>query len=45
MVENKRLGTLLDMIKLYQEHQPPEKRSRGDVPRRRDQASCMFSVG
>jgi len=45
VVENKRLGTLLDMIKLYQEHQTPEKRSRGDVPRRRDQARHMFSVG
>jgi hypothetical protein len=33
------------MIKLYQEYQPQKKRSRGDVPRRRDQARHMFSVG
>jgi hypothetical protein len=45
VVENKRLGTLLDMIKLYQAHQPQSKRSQADVPRRRDQTNHMFRVG
>jgi hypothetical protein len=44
VVENKRLGSLLEMIKAYQETQPQEKRSR-KAPKRRDQTGHMFSVG
>ena len=44
IVENKRLGSLLEMIKLYQESQPAEQRSR-KAPKRRDQTGHMFSVG
>lgn len=44
IVENKRLGPLLEMIKLYQERQPAEQRSR-KAPKRRDQTGHMFSVG
>ena len=44
VVENKRLGSLLEMIKTYQETQPEEKRSRS-APKRRDQKGHMFSVG
>lgn len=44
IVENKRLGPLLEMIKLYQESQPAEQRSR-KAPKRRDQTGHMFSVG
>ena len=44
VVENKRLGSLLEMIKTYQETQPQEKRSR-KAPKRRDQTGHMFSVG
>jgi Helix-turn-helix domain len=44
VVENKRLGSLLEMIKTYQETQPQEKRSRS-APKRRDQTGHRFSVG
>ena len=44
VVENKRLGSLLDMIKAYQDIQPQEQRSR-KAPKRRDQTGHMFSVG
>ncbi len=44
VVENKRLGSLLEMIKVYQETQPQEKRSRS-APKRRDQTGHMFRVG
>ncbi len=44
VVENKRLGSLLDMIKAYQDTQPQEQRSR-KAPKRRDQTGHMFSVG
>ncbi|MDC7695418.1 ISNCY family transposase [Asticcacaulis sp. DXS10W] len=44
VVENKRLGSLLEMIKAYQDTQPPEKRSR-KAPKRRDQTGHMFNVG
>jgi hypothetical protein len=44
VVENKRLGTLLDLIKQSQDAHPIEKRtSKG--PRRRDQNNHMFNVG
>lgn len=44
VVENKRLGPLLEMIKLYQDAQPPEQRSKRG-PKRRDQTGHMFNVG
>jgi hypothetical protein len=44
IIENKRLGPLLALIKAHQESQPQEQRSRS-APRRRDQKSHMFSVG
>ena len=44
MVENKRLGPLLELIKTHQERQPQEQRSR-KAPKRRDQTGHMFSVG
>lgn len=44
VVENKRLGPLLEMIKLYQDAQPQAERSRKG-PKRRDQSGHMFSVG
>lgn len=44
VVENKRLGSLLHMIKAYQDTQPQEQRSR-KAPKRRDQTGHMFSVG
>ena len=44
VVENKRLGPLLEMIKLYQAAQPPEQRSKRG-PKRRDQTGHMFNVG
>ena len=42
VIENKRLGPMLEMIKLYQEKHP-QKRS-GRTPKRRDQGKHMFSV-
>lgn len=44
VVENKRLGPLLEMIKLYQDAQPQEQRSKHG-PKRRDQTGHMFNVG
>ena len=44
VVENKRLGSLLEMIKAYQDTQPPKTRST-KAPKRRDQTGHMFSVG
>jgi hypothetical protein len=44
VVENKRLGSLLQLIKTHQERQPLEQRSR-KAPKRRDQTGHMFSVG
>jgi hypothetical protein len=44
VVENKRLGSLLDMIKAFQDTQPQEQRSR-KAPKRRDQTAHMFKVG
>lgn len=44
VVENKRLGSLLEMIKAYQDSRPAEQRSRKG-PKRRDQTGHMFSVG
>lgn len=44
VVDNKRLGSLLEMIKAYQDTQPPEQRSR-KAPKRRDQTGHMFRVG
>jgi hypothetical protein len=44
IVDNKRLGSLLEMIKAYQDTQPPTPRSRKG-PSRRDQTGHMFSVG
>jgi Homeodomain-like domain len=44
VVENKRLGSLLEMIKAYQDSQPQEQRSR-KAPKRRDQKGHLFSVG
>lgn len=44
VVENKRLGSLLEMIKTYQDSQPQEQRSR-KAPKRRDQTGHRFSVG
>ena len=44
VVENKRLGSLLEMIKAYQDTQPQEQRSR-KAPKRRDQTGQMVSVG
>ncbi len=43
VIENKRLGPMLEMIKLYQEKHP-QQRSRS-APKRRDQTGHMFSVG
>lgn len=43
VVENKRLGPLLEMIMAYQESQPQEKRSKKG-PARRDQRGHMFTV-
>jgi transposase len=44
VIENKRLGGLLEVIRQNQQTLPPEKRtSRG--PKRRDQAAHMFKVG
>lgn len=44
VVENKRLGPLLEMIRQNQLAQEPAKRSRSG-PKRRDQTGHMFSVG
>lgn len=44
VVENKRLGSLLEMIMTYQDSQPQEPRSR-KAPKRRDQTGHMFTVG
>jgi hypothetical protein len=44
VVDNKRLGPLLEMIKVYQNSKPEEQRSRS-APKRRDQTGHMFSVG
>ena len=44
IVDNKRLGSLLEMIKAYQDTQPPPKRT-SKAPRRRDQPAHMFGVG
>jgi len=44
VVENKRLGPLLELIKQSQATREPEKRSR-KAPKRRDQTGHMFSVG
>ena len=44
VVENKRLGPLLEMIRQQQMAQEPAKRSRRG-PQRRDQTGHMFSVG
>ncbi|CAN7652601.1 ISNCY family transposase [Phenylobacterium sp. LjRoot219] len=44
IVENKRLGSLLEMIKAYQDAQPPPKRT-SKAPKRRDQTGHRFSVG
>ncbi len=43
VVENKRLGSLLEMIKAYQDTQPPPKRT-SKAPKRRDQTGHRFSV-
>jgi hypothetical protein len=43
VIENKRLGPLLAMIKAHQDSQP-QQRSRS-APKRRDQTGHMFSVG
>ncbi|CAN7343406.1 ISNCY family transposase [Phenylobacterium sp. LjRoot219] len=43
VVENKRLGSLLEMIKAYQDTQPPPARS-CKAPKRRDQTGHMFGV-
>jgi hypothetical protein len=43
IIENKRLGPMLEMIKLYQEKHP-QQRSRS-APKRRDQKNHMFSLG
>ena len=44
IVENKRLGSLLEIIQEHQKRQPPAVRgSKG--PKRRDQTNHMFSVG
>jgi hypothetical protein len=44
VVENKRLGSQLDMIKAYHDTQPQEQRSR-KARKRRDQTGHMFNVG
>ena len=44
IVENKRLGTLLEIIQEHQRRQPPVVRGRKG-PKRRDQTNHMFSVG
>jgi hypothetical protein len=44
VVENKRLGPLLEIIHQQQLEREPEKRSRKG-PKRRDQTGHMFSVG
>ncbi|WP_414692439.1 ISNCY family transposase [Phenylobacterium sp.] len=43
IVDNKRLGSLLEMIKAYQDTQPPPKRS-SKTPKRRDQTGHIFTV-
>ncbi len=43
VVENKRLGSLLEMIKAYQDTQPPPKRT-SKAPKRRDQTAHMFGL-
>jgi hypothetical protein len=43
VADNKRLGSLLEMIKAYQETQPPPTRS-SKTPKRRDQSGHRFSV-
>jgi len=43
VIENKRLGPMLEMVRLYQEAHP-QKRSRS-APKRRDQKGHIFSVG
>jgi hypothetical protein len=44
IIENKRLGPLLEMIRQQQMQQAPERRSRKG-PERRDQTGHMFSIG
>ena len=44
VVDNKRLGSLLEMIKAYQDTQPAPRRST-KAPKRRDQTGHRFSVG
>jgi molybdenum-dependent DNA-binding transcriptional regulator ModE len=44
IVENKRLGALLEIIQEHQRRQPPDVRGRKG-PKRRDQTDHMFSVG
>jgi molybdenum-dependent DNA-binding transcriptional regulator ModE len=44
IVENKRLGSLLEIIQEHQKRQPPTVRG-GKGPKRRDQTNHMFSVG
>ncbi len=44
IVENKRLGALLEIIQEHQRRQPPAVRG-GKGPKRRDQTNHMFSVG
>jgi transposase len=44
IIENKRLGPLLEMIRQQQMQQAPEQRSRKG-PKRRDQTGHMFSIG
>ena len=44
IVENKRLGSLLEIIQEHQKRQPPAVRGRKG-PKRRDQTNHMFSVG
>jgi hypothetical protein len=44
IIENKRLGPLLEMIRQQQLQQAPEQRSRKG-PKRRDQTGHMFSIG
>jgi hypothetical protein len=44
VVENKRLGPLLEIIRQQQLLREPKKRSRS-APKRRDQTGHVFSVG
>jgi hypothetical protein len=44
VLENKRLGGLLALIRQDQQAEPPGQRTRKG-PKRRDQAGHMFSVG